>query len=584
VEARPPPADLPPLDDPAPQLAHGFGGVAIAPDGKRAALTARGALWLVERGSAKRLTDDTFTDLDPTFTPDGEWIVFSSERSGQFELWRVGVRGGAPIQLTFGASRARHPTVSGDGKRVAFIERDGLEPSATARVAVADFAHPSQPTTAAAGLVGAERPTWGADGRTLGVRLAGAGVPKREVSIGPLPVELATTSAEGRAAVPEGLRPVEVKWAPPAVGDDYVVEAGRLFDGIRADYRHHVDIHVSRGRITAIVGRGVLPNPAKVIDARDATVIPGLIDVHAHESAVVGERLGRAWLAFGVTTVREITDDVAEAVERGETWASGRSPGPRLIVSPDAATAIPAEATSSPAVPVRRYPGIADGFAHSLPLQARELAIPDLRAIGGQPWRIETGSGLHYELEVSPEFASYQDTIALMVASTTTLDPGLGSVAGLRTWPDSAQPRLHDAAYAALFTEAERSRWAGAGPAGDALMRLGQAVVRFVRAGGRVAIGTDAPGVPYGLGVHYELALLAAAGIANDQALRLATAEGALALGLEQQLGTLEDGKLADFVVLDGDPLERLTDTLRVKAVVKGGRWFERAELLRPPP
>ena len=79
--------------------------------------------------------------------------------------------------------------------------------------------------------------------------------------------------------------------------------------------------------------------------------------------------------------------------------------------------------------------------------------------------------------------------------------------------------------------------------------------------GGRVAVGSDAPAVPYGLGVHLELARLAHAGIANDQILRMATAEGALALGLEQQIGTLEEGKLADFVVLDGDPLAHIGDT-----------------------
>ena len=111
-----------------------------------------------------------------------------------------------------------------------------------------------------------------------------------------------------------------------------------------------------------------------------------------------------------------------------------------------------------------------------------------------------------------------------------------------------------------------------------------QTLARLVRAGGRVAVGSDAPAVPYGLGVHLELALLGAAGIANDQVLRLATAEGALALGLEQQIGTLEDGKLADFVVVDGDPLTRLVDTLRIVAVVKGGRWLDRQQLLAAPP
>ena len=141
-------------------------------------------------------------------------------------------------------------------------------------------------------------------------------------------------------------------------------------------------------------------------------------------------------------------------------------------------------------------------------------------------------------------------------------------------------PARRDPAYAALFTPAERASWSSAGPAADALPRLEQTVARLVRAGGRVAIGTDAPAVPYGLGVHYELVLLAAAGLPNDQALRLATAGGALALGLEGQIGSLEEGKIADFVVIDGDPLTRLTDTLRVTAVVRGGVWIDRATLL----
>jgi Tol biopolymer transport system component len=583
VEARTPPTDLPPLDDPAPQIARGIAGLTAAPDGRKLAFTALGDLWLSERGVLRRLTDDAAVELDPTFTPDSESVVFSSERSGQFELWRIGLRGGAPSQLTFGAVAPRHAAVSGDGKRVAFIETDDIGVDSGQRLSVVDLARPGRVVTVAAGLAGA-RPTWGADGRTLGARVAAT---PTAVPTG-LPIELAIEPPRNRSGAARRARDsappaeIELKWAPASAGEDYVVQVGRLFDGVRGEYRRHVDIHVSGGRITAIVGRDLLPAPPKVVDARDATVIPGLVDVHAHASSLAGERLGRTWLAYGVTTVREVSADLDETVERGEAWASGRPLGPRLIVSPaDGSTATAAGPSASALVPVRTYPGIADGFGHALAQLARDAparAFDTRLARRGLPG---VGSGPHYELELSPELASYQDTIGTMIASSTVLPSSLGAVAGLRGWAEAAQgPTRRDPGYAALFTPAERASWSSAGPAADALPRLEQTVARLVRAGGRVAIGTDAPAVPYGLGVHYELVLLAAAGLPNDQVLRLATAGGALALGLEGQIGSLEEGKIADFVVIDGDPLTRLTDTLRVTAVVRGGVWIDRATLL----
>jgi Tol biopolymer transport system component len=585
VEARLPPDDLPMLDDPSPQVARGIAGLTVAPDGRKAAFTALGDLWVSERGAPRRLTDDAAVELDPTFTPDSESVVFASERSGQFELWRIGLKGGAPSQVTFGAVLPRRPAVSVDGRRVAFIETDGPG-DAVERLSVADLAQPARVSSVATGLVDA-RPSWGPDGRTLGVRVAST---PTGATTG-VQVELAVASPpdrgdvgtrrarDGVSSAPE----IDLKWAPASNSDDYVVQVGRLFDGVRGDYRRHVDVHVSRGRIVAIVGRGLLPMPATVIDARDATVVPGLIDVHAHGSPLAGERLGRAWLAYGVTTVREVATDVGEAVERGEAWASGRPLGPRLIVSPADGVAVTAGLRASTAVPVRAYAGIADGFGHALTRLAPGLPpqMPDVRLVRREP--LGVGSGSHYELELSPELASYQDTLGTLIASSTVLPSSLGAAAGLRGWADSVTaPGRRDTAYAALFTPAERASWATAGVAADSLPRLEQTIARLVRAGGRVAIGSDAPAVPYGLGVHYELELLAAAGLPNDQVLRLATAGGALALGLETQLGTLEEGKIADFVVVDGDPLARLADLRRITAVVRGGVWLDRGTLLSP--
>jgi len=238
---------------------------------------------------------------------------------------------------------------------------------------------------------------------------------------------------------------------------------------------------------------------------------------------------------------------------------------------------------ASTIVPVRSYPGISSGLGHDV---ARLTRDPDGRAFDSISVRRAGGTGpAPYELEMSPDFVSYQDAFATLTASSTVLPSALGAVGGLQGWPDQLAHGLRgrDPAYTSLFTPAERAAWGSLGPAAGALPRLQQTVARLVRAGGRVAIGSDAPAVPYGLGVHFELGLLAAAGLPNDQALRIATAEGALALGLERQIGTLEEGKIADFVVIDGDPLERLADTLRITAVVRGGVWIDRTALLSSP-
>ncbi len=582
VNAFPPPSDLRPLDERGTRPVFGIAGAVRSHDGRRVAFTALGDLWLVERGEPERLTNDVYVELDPTFAPDGDSLVFVSERSGQFELWRYTLRDRRFTQLTFGSLKAHKPAISPDGKQIAFLETDSLEPWAPTRLKVLSTPG-GQAVTVAAGLIGASAPQWSDDGATLRVHASAAETIDQPATR--LHVELIRDVVPERTGIarPRGAAPtIAMQWQPPAPPDDFVLEVDRLFDGIHADYRRHVDVHVRAGRIAAISARGVVPPRGKVIALPDVTVIPGLIDVHAHQNSLAGERLGRAWLAYGVTTVREIAADVPEALQRAEVWATGRTPGPRLIVTP-AASAPPESVPNDPRAPVRALPGIANGFAHSLAKQLDSQGRPSLPGATRED-RLALESPLTpYELELSPGFSAYQDGFSRLLAAGAVFTPGLGMLAGLNGWPDRTSPWQRDGAYSALFTPVEQAAWARNGLATAALRALQDTVARLIRAGGRVAAGSDAPAVPYGLGLHLELALLAGAGLSNDQVLRLATAEGALALGIERDVGTLEEGKLADFVVLDGDPLGRMADTLRIVAVAKGGVWYDRATLLQRP-
>jgi imidazolonepropionase-like amidohydrolase len=103
-----------------------------------------------------------------------------------------------------------------------------------------------------------------------------------------------------------------------------------------------------------------------------------------------------------------------------------------------------------------------------------------------------------------------------------------------------------------------------------ALPRLQSALERFTRQRGHVAVGTDAH--PGGLFYHLELDFYRQAGLSMPEILRAATAGGARALRRERDLGSLEPGKLADLIVVDGDPRTDQTALQRVRHVVVGGR------------
>src|SRR5690606_22550770 len=353
----------------------------------------------------------------------------------------------------------------------------------------------------------------------------------------------------------------------------------------RSDYLRHVDVHVEGQRIKAIVARGLLPLPDRVLDARDATIIPGLIDVQARQSSLLGARLGRAWLAHGVTTVREVSADLPEALERAESWASGRRLGPRLVVSPAGDASEPAAAaraasqssgadgdspTAPYPVPVRAYANL-----HTTPSLLRPGADAPQAGVEAR----YAAAAVVPPFRTSPLGLAYDDVFNTMIESRTVLTSGLAAAGTLSDTMAALRGLVRHPTFVRAYTDEERSRWLSASAVPGARRTLQAHLARLIRAGGLVAVGSTAPSVPYGLGVHLDMALLVEAGIPPDQVLRIATAGNALALGLERQLGTLEAGKLADFIVVEGNPLADIGDALDVVAVVKGGVFMDRAML-----
>jgi imidazolonepropionase-like amidohydrolase len=110
-------------------------------------------------------------------------------------------------------------------------------------------------------------------------------------------------------------------------------------------------------------------------------------------------------------------------------------------------------------------------------------------------------------------------------------------------------------------------------------MRAGRAFTgRLYEAGVRIGAGSDLPTFP--AAIHLDLVELVAAGLTPLEAIRAATSDAAHILGAEQEIGTVEEGKIADLVLLDADPLEDIRNTREIWKVIKGGEIVDREGLL----
>ena len=103
----------------------------------------------------------------------------------------------------------------------------------------------------------------------------------------------------------------------------------------------------------------------------------------------------------------------------------------------------------------------------------------------------------------------------------------------------------------------------------------------MVERGGHVTPGTDSPIIHPGISYHAELQSWVDGGISPFQTLRAATLYSAEALGIAKDLGTLEGGKLADLVIVDGDPLKNIKDVLKVQTVIRNGEIFGIEDILK---
>lgn len=366
---------------------------------------------------------------------------------------------------------------------------------------------------------------------------------------------------------------------------------------------------VDGDRIKTVEKGGAPPAGATVVDLSGKTIIPGLIDVHAHLHYSAGDVLpAQEWryltaLDFGVTTVHDPSASTDLVFTQAERVDAGYMAGPRVYstgyilygaldnqgaITPDldAAKAHVQRMKTVGATSVKVYQQSGREQRQWYGVACRELQIACVAEGGGDLWQdlSMVADGYHsveHALSISP---LYEDVLGFVAGSHTadsygtanspTLLVAYGGMSGEHWFYQHMNP-LDDARllrhYPRRALDTRTWRLPVMAQDGDwNHQRVAQDEAKLLRRGALITLG--AHGQLQGLGAHWELWGLAGEGAMTAmEALRAATLDGARYLGLDGQIGTIEAGKLADFVVLDKNPLDDIHNSTAITFTVKNG-------------
>jgi Tol biopolymer transport system component/imidazolonepropionase-like amidohydrolase len=363
------------------------------------------------------------------------------------------------------------------------------------------------------------------------------------------------------------------------------------------------DVLVTDNKIAAVGRRGALKVPAntRTINVSGKTIMPGLVDVHSHMWAPRGLHQTEVWqhlanLAYGVTTTRDPQTSTPDVFAYADMVDAGMMPGPRVYATgPGVFAGSGIDSREAAFNFIKRY---RDAYRTNTIKQyvagdriVRQWIIEACREYGITP-TIEGSLDLKLNLTQMadgytgqehsfPIMPLYKDVIGFAVRTRTFYTPTI-LVAYGAPWSENYFFQHED-----VVNDQKLKKWVPWELLDNMTRRRGQwfieeeyghkkiakAVADMVKAGGRGGLGSH--GQLQGLGAHWETWALQSGGLSNHDTLKVITIFGAEAIGLQQDLGSLEAGKLADLIVLDRNPLENIRNTNSVRYVMKNGELYD---------
>ena len=393
-----------------------------------------------------------------------------------------------------------------------------------------------------------------------------------------------------------------------------VIHAGRLLDVKTGKTLSNQTIIIQGDRISQVGGirDQLLPRDATVIELPDATVLPGLIDAHTHltmnpnfgysmlanstaRQALIGAHNARVTLEAGFTTVRNVGAFNYSDVALRDAINAGDVPGPRMLVSgpPLSITGGHCDNNLLPFEDHATNPGVADGV-EAVQHKTREIIkygadLVKICATGGVLSHGDNPQASQYTLEEMKAIVADAHRLGRKVAAHAHGAQGI--VWAAQAGVDSIEhgSYIDDAGIAEMkkdgtylvptlylmdwfFENAEKIGTPAelVAKGREVMPAARKNVARAFAAGVKVGFGTDAAVYPHGLNAH-EFAVMVKLGLSPLAAIQAATVNDADLLGWSDRVGTIEAGKFADIVAVDGDPLADVTTLERVKFVMKGG-------------